>query len=93
MRRILARQGVDAAYTPAGGGGSSTVRGIFQRPYLQTEGMESSDPTFDCMASDVPGIAAGATLIIGGVTLKVKRGGIEPDPVSGIVRLQLVKGA
>lgn len=88
-RRILARIGEDATYTPSGGGASSTVRGAFQQPYHEALGMEGSAPTFSCMAVDVPGIKHGATFALRSVTFKVV--GTEPDPVSGLVMLRLEK--
>lgn len=86
-RRILARLGEDATYTPPGGGSTSTVRGIFQRPYVESQGMEASAPTFACMSSDVPTLAEGALFAVRGVTYKVRRP--EPDPLSGLVQAQL----
>ena len=60
-RRVLEQLGEDATYTPSGGGAPSTVRGVFQQPYQGSAGMESSQPTFTCMADDVPGLKRGAT--------------------------------
>jgi hypothetical protein len=87
-RRILERLGEDATYTPKSGGASSTVRGVFQKPYHQAlDLIESSSPTFGCMAEDVPNLAHGDTFVIGGATYKAQ--GTERDPVSGLVNIRL----
>lgn len=88
-RRILTVIGEDATYTPAGGGSTSTVRGAFQQPYREALMMESSAPTFSCMAADVPGIKHGATFALRSLTFKVSR--VEPDPVSGLTLCTLEK--
>lgn len=88
MRRILVRLGQDVTYTPSGGG-SSTVRGIYLRPYQEVlELVGTSDPSFACMQADVAAIAEGDTFVISGTTFKVK-GAPEPDPVSGLVVAKL----
>ena len=88
MGRILARLGEDAAYTPSGGGSTTTVRGMFERPYQLAAGMvESSDPAFKCLAADVASVKHGDQLVIRGGTYKVC--GVQPDPVSGLTALQL----
>jgi hypothetical protein len=89
MRRILERLGQDATYTPTGGGGSSTVRGLFLQPYQEVAGIVgSSDPSFACMLADVETIKGGATFLIGVVTWRVKPSP-EKDPVSGVVVARL----
>lgn len=88
-RRIVTRLGEDATYTPSGGGGSSTVRGIYQQPYSEALMMEGSAPTFSCMSSDVPTLKHGATFALRSLTFKVTR--VEPDPLSGLVLATLEK--
>lgn len=94
MRRILAHLGGDATYTPSGGGGSSTVRGMFIAPFQSANLGDvalvgTSDPQFACMNADMPAAARGDTLVypVGGISYKVRN--VEPDLVSGLVVLQL----
>jgi hypothetical protein len=90
-RRILAKLGEDATYTPSGGGDPSTVRGVYQQPHQEILGVYGgSDPSFACMQADVPTIKGGATFVIRGVTFKVKPAP-ESDPVSGLVLAKLEK--
>lgn len=91
MRRILAKLGQDATYTPAGGGASSTVRGLFLQPFQNILGVVGgSEPSIACMQADVPTIKGGALFVIGGVTFKVKPAP-EADPVAGLVLAKLEK--
>jgi len=83
MRRIIARLGEDATYTPAGGGASSTVRVLYKEPYRGALDIEGSAPTVSCMASDVPTLARGATFALRSTTFTVSA--IENDRVSGAV--------
>jgi hypothetical protein len=80
-RRVIARLGEDATYTPQGGGQSSTVRGIYLQPFTPSLGMEASEPTFACISTDAPALAHGATLLIRGTTFTVIE--LEPDPLLG----------
>jgi hypothetical protein len=90
LARVVERLGEDAQYTPPGGGGASTVRGVYQEPYrVALDVMDGSAPTFSLVASDVPTLGRGALFVIRGVTFKVV--GVEPDPVSGLVMAKLEK--
>lgn len=84
-----------ATYTPAAGGGSTTVQGIFDNDFLQvdTPGGESSvatlAPRFVCRTADLSGGGAfGDTLVISGTTYKARV--IQPDG-TGMTTLWLEK--
>lgn len=68
--------GVEATYTPVAGGGSTTVKGIFDNDFVQAEGGESMAasraPRFHCREDDVTlNGREGDTLVINAVTYKV----------------------
>lgn len=90
VRRVIARIGEDATYTPPGGGGTSTVRGVYQQPYrLALDIVDSSSPTFAVIQADVPTFGRGALLLLRAVNFKVVS--VEPDPVSGLTIGKLEK--
>ncbi len=66
--------------------GAASVQGIFDTAYADALGMGGYAPVFTCAASDVPTIAAGDAITIGGDAYTV--GTVEPDG-TGIVRLRL----
>lgn len=91
VRRIFARIGEDATYTPSGGS-PSTVRGMFLDPYQSASLGDvaivgGSDPTFAAMTADVPNAARGDTLVYGGTTYTVRN--VEPSAPAGFSILQL----
>lgn len=81
FRPLLARLGEDATYTPSGGGGSSTVRVLYQEPFQNILGTESTDPMLGVMSADVPNLARGDTFMVRGTTFTVKSP--RPDIVTG----------
>jgi hypothetical protein len=48
------------------------VKGDFNRNYQSPLDVENYGPAFECMAVDVPAVAAGSTIIINGTTYTVK---------------------
>jgi hypothetical protein len=66
------------------------VNGIFDNDYFEPLGNEvqGSAPRFVCAAASVPSVAHGQSLVVGGVTYKVR--GVEPDG-TGTVVLRLEK--
>jgi hypothetical protein len=86
-RANFRRIGIDAAYTPAGGGTPATVRGFYQEAARDMLEIQSTAPFFDCMEEDVSGITSGATFVIGGATFTALAP--ERDKLSGIVRVPL----
>lgn len=91
MRRILARLGEDVTWTH--GGSPATVRGLFLGPHREVSLgdqviVAGEDPMFAAMATDLPGLAGGDTILRGGTTYTVKPA-LEPDPVSGVTVMQL----
>ena len=64
------------------------VSGIFDEEYTEPLGnvVEGKTPIFQCRAADVPSVAHGQTLVVGGRTFKVR--GVEPDG-TGVVLLRL----
>ena len=70
--------------------GAATVAGVFRQAYTDTAGglAAGSSPIFDCLASAVPTIARGNTVVINSVNYTVV--GIEPDG-AGWVSLILQK--
>lgn len=70
--------------------GTTTVNGIFDKLYLETDagigGVQGNQPVFVCKAADVSAVAHGDTLAISGTTYKVV--GVEPDG-TGLVLLRL----
>jgi hypothetical protein len=88
MQRILTQLGEDATCTPFGGT-AATVRGVFLKPFHSLDGglIESSEPGFVGLTSDLAGIKHGDPIVRSGITYTV--GGIEPDGVSGLTTLRL----
>jgi hypothetical protein len=73
--------GVTATYTPVAGSPSS-VNGIKDAPWVNAQveafvGVESTHPTFLAETANLPGVTHGATLVIAGVTFKVR--GVQDD--------------
>lgn len=68
------------------------IQGIYDENYVDISlgevPIESSSPAFIARASDVPGVAHGASLIISGATFKVVN--VQPDG-SGLLLLILEK--
>jgi hypothetical protein len=71
----------------SGGGGSTTVRGVYQQPYQGNLGMESSSPSFVAMLADVPSIKRGDTYALRSTTYTVSA--VHKDPLSGLVVAEL----
>ena len=90
MGRILANLGEDALFTHAGGS-AITVHGMFLNGYKAAElgviGITGTEPHFAALTSDLADVAAGDTLVRGGVTYKVKV--VRPDDPSGLTVLEL----
>lgn len=86
--------GVEATYTPAGGGASSTVAGIFDDEYIDAEvggpvPVSGTSPRFVCRTADLTsGGSFGDSLVIGGSTYLVRV--IRPDG-TGMTTLWLEK--
>ena len=68
--------------------GTESVKVIFDNAYVEAIGMASMEPVAIGKASDFPGVAAGQTLLINGVTYKVDTP--QPDG-TGLVTLILKK--
>lgn len=69
--------GIEATYTPVSGGGSTTIRGIFDNEYMTAEGDPAGAatrmPRFLCREADLTSNGKeGDTLVVDGVTYKVK---------------------
>lgn len=86
--------GVEATYTPAGGGASSTVKGIFDNTFIEADAeaevnVQASVPVFTCRTADLTsGGVFNDQLVISGVTYKAKI--IRPDG-TGMTSLFLEK--
>lgn len=65
---------------------ATTVAGIFENEYVETQFIQGDRPTFTCAASDVENIAQGDWLIISGGTYKVAE--YRPDG-TGVIMLIL----
>lgn len=74
-------------------GGTRTVNGIFDDPYLDAQlgeyAMDSSDPRFTAKESDLVGVRRGDTLVVAGVTYDILTGP-QPDG-TGMAMLKLAK--
>lgn len=53
------------------------VRGVFDRPYVETLDHAGHRPTFTCASDDVLGVSRGDAVFVDGITYTVV--GIEPD--------------
>jgi hypothetical protein len=86
--------GIDAIYTPVGGGAASTVKGIFDNEHMVAEGDPASAatrmPRFQCREADLTlNGKEGDALVIGSIAYHVKS-----EPVSdgaGMTTLWLEK--
>lgn len=58
----------------------STLIGIFDNAYFETEGIQGSQPVFTCPTASVPNALHGDELVRNGVTYRVV--GVEPDGTS-----------
>jgi hypothetical protein len=80
---------VIATYTPDGGSAVS-INGIFDNAYDEIEGphagLETSNPAFTCLSSDVSSAAHGDTLLVNSLTYTVA--GVKPDG-TGMTTLEL----
>lgn len=65
---------------------STTVDGIFDKDYVEINGVESYSPVFDCATPDVSDATHGAKLTINSVVYTVR--GVQPDG-TGMTRLIL----
>ena len=90
MGRIFRRFNDVGSWTPAGGQATS-VQGLFTDSFngvnLSTGRIDATDPTFSCMADDVPNIAQGDAFVFAAVNYTVANP--EPDSATGTVKLQL----
>lgn len=80
--------GIDATYTPQGGG-ASTLRGIFDYTYFLTEGeigIQARQALFIIEAIDAPSIATGDALLINGKNFTIRQ--VRPDG-TGVIELDL----
>ena len=70
--------------------GAATVNGILDTAYLEPLGnaVQGNAPVFLCRTADVASIAHGTSIVIAGVTYKVR--GVEPDG-TGVTLLRLEK--
>ncbi len=70
--------------------GATSVIGILDLAYLEPLGnsVEGSAPIFTCALASLPTVKHGDTLVVAGVTYKVR--GVEPDG-TGVVVLRLEK--
>lgn len=66
--------------------GAASVEGIFDRQYVEVNGMESYRPTFLCAAADVAAIARGAAINVEGAAFELAEQ--QPDG-TGMVLLIL----
>lgn len=86
--------GATATYTPAAGGGATTVKGIFDLAFQEIDveagvPVATRRPRFICSTADLSGGGAfGDTLVIDGTTYKVRV--VEPDG-TGMTELALEK--
>lgn len=92
---FLADFGLTAAYTPAGAG-ATTLTGIFDNDWLDLDvegevGVASRSPRLVCRTSDLSdagGSPNDATLVIAGVTYKIR---VEKPDGTGMTELKLEK--
>lgn len=68
------------------GGAVGVVAGIFRNEYAESFGIAGSGPVFECDAARVAGVAAGASVTIGGIAYTVAA--VRPDG-SGMVTFTL----
>ena len=52
--------------------GSTTITGNFNAPYAASLDVAGTNPTFECAASDVPAAGVGNTLVVNGITYKIR---------------------
>ncbi len=64
----------------------SSVRGIFDRTYSDVLGMVNNQPQLMCIASDVPSVAAGQTVVVNSTNYTIAE--VHPDG-TGMVLLIL----
>lgn len=69
---------------------AASVKGILDTPMADQFGILGTAPRFICAAADVSGIAAGATLTIGGIGYTVSE--VRPDG-TGMMELVLDKSS
>lgn len=56
---------------------TTTINGIFDREYVEINGVESYSPVFICQSSDVPNANHGARMTINSIVYTVV--GVQPD--------------
>lgn len=66
--------------------GTKTVNGILGKAYITVNEVESTAPSFTCVASDMPNAKHGDTLVMNSTIYKVV--GVQPDG-TGIMTLVL----
>lgn len=69
--------------------GATTVNGIFDAAYLDGPGVAGTNPVFLCAAANVPVGGIGKTLLVNGVTYRIRNR--EPQDDGAFVLLQLEK--
>lgn len=82
--------GTDVVYTPAAGGASKTIKGLYTGPLVETFGIEAIAPKVVCVQADIPAYAYGDSFEIYG-QLYASVAPIHPDPVSGLLDITLEK--
>jgi len=65
---------------------TTTIDGIFDKEYVELNGVESYSPVFTCQTSDVPNVKHGARMTINLINYTVV--GVQPDG-TGVVQLIL----
>ncbi len=73
--------GVSATYD-----GSTTVKGLIDRRYIEALGGEAEHPVFICREADISGVVHGKTLVANSTSYTVR--GVQPDG-SGMILLVL----
>lgn len=69
--------------------GSTTVNGLFDAAYVDALGVSSVNPVFMCDAADVPAAGVNKTLLVNGVTYRIRDR--QPEGDGALVVLQLEK--
>ena len=89
---MLADFGIDSAYTPVGGG-TVTVKGIFDNDYQAYDAGGSVSfavqvPRFFCQTSSMPAAQEGDQIVVGGVTYIIR---VAMPDGTGMTELALEK--
>jgi hypothetical protein len=68
--------------------GSTTVNGIFDAEYADAFGVAGTSPAFTCRAADIPAAGVGNTLVVSGVTYRIRNRMPQDDGAVVILKLE-----